>query len=578
MESKLILSVCNYLIPEVAQVITKDAYPDVHLMGFPANCNSGSISFEKVSAMALKSEFRGSDIVLIGGTCHNQDFYGKGFDHIDKVHLGQCFEIFCNHEIIQQYTSKGYYLVSNGWLKTTDQHIKNWGFDAETAKIFFGESLKGVLLLDTQITTDYLADLKKISDYMGLPYEIISVGLSHCKLYFESLIFNWRNKKSEEVFIKEISEITKKNADFSMVYSTLEDLIKLTKERDIVNVGFDLINVLFAPSKIRFKTSFHNTTETIEFKGMGNQTEPTDENSFAIDIVHSDDLLGVFHVIGVQFPQFIDEYKKLGKLISQIFGLALANAYKYEITLKQKEQIEETARELLKSNRSKDIFFSIIAHDLKGPLGSILGISELIQDAVASGGTQINEYSKLLHQGLTKTYNLIINLLEWSRSQTDHIEFSPNTYLLASVIDEIYLLLSESSDRKLIKLKHTVLPETEVFADENMLQTILRNLISNAIKYTRGGGIVSISASEEEQMLHLTIADNGIGMPPERLKQLFQIEYVESRPGTENEKGTGLGLILCKEFMDKHQGKIWAESDEEKGSTFHLIFPLKQLS
>jgi signal transduction histidine kinase len=167
--------------------------------------------------------------------------------------------------------------------------------------------------------------------------------------------------------------------------------------------------------------------------------------------------------------------------------------------------------------------------------------------------------------------------MELSQSQTGRMEFNPDFFELVDIIDDTELLLSGSIEQKSISLSKILPSNTPVFADKKMVSTILRNLISNAVKFTHPGGKISISVEEKQDELIVSVSDNGIGISEVNREKLFKIDQSYSSPGTKNEIGTGLGLILCKDFVEKHGGKIWVESELGKGSEFKFTIPIKDL-
>jgi len=240
---------------------------------------------------------------------------------------------------------------------------------------------------------------------------------------------------------------------------------------------------------------------------------------------------------------------------------------------KAEAEIKKTNEELRKLNAEKDKFFSIIAHDLKSPFNSIIGFSEILLEQVVEKNYQgMEEYTGIILQSSQRAMDLLMNLMEWSRSQTGRMEFNPEYFEMAELIDEVELLLNNAAGQKSIVITNTLPDNIAVYADKNMMSAVLRNLISNAIKFTHPGGEIIISA-EGKGGLTVSVSDNGIGIPKDRIEQLFRIHENYSTSGTQNERGTGLGLILCKEFIEKHGGKIWVESEEGKGSIFYFTIP-----
>jgi PAS domain S-box-containing protein len=238
------------------------------------------------------------------------------------------------------------------------------------------------------------------------------------------------------------------------------------------------------------------------------------------------------------------------------------------ILLEQKEELQ-------KLNSEKDKFFSIIAHDLINPFNSIINFSNLLEGHVKNKEhDEIEEISKIIHRSSNRMMNLLVNLMEWSQSKTGRMEFVPTRFEMEDLINDVILLFFETAKQKNITIQKSISLHKPIFADRNMLSTVMRNLISNAIKYTNIGGTINIIANENKGVLDVSVSDNGIGIEYERIQKLFQLNEIYSTLGTEREKGTGLGLILCKEFIEKHNGKIWVESTIDKGSVINFSIPI----
>lgn len=245
-----------------------------------------------------------------------------------------------------------------------------------------------------------------------------------------------------------------------------------------------------------------------------------------------------------------------------------------EELVNQKEQLEKMNKQLEELNATKDKFFSIIAHDLKNPFQTISGFAELLQAKFDNLSLEKKlKYINIIVASAKQTYNLLENLLTWSRSQTNKIKYEPTTFPIGVLINETLLLLKSNFEKKKIKVQTFLNYEKDVYADRNMITTVIRNLLTNAIKYTPNGGEIEIHTDVEKNKVELYIADSGIGMEQEQVQQLFKIEKGASMKGTDGETGTGLGIILCKEFIDKNNGKIWVESEPEKGSKFYITIP-----
>ncbi len=232
-------------------------------------------------------------------------------------------------------------------------------------------------------------------------------------------------------------------------------------------------------------------------------------------------------------------------------------------------------KELHELNLTKDKFFSIISHDLRGPFSGFLGLSKLLAEDLRNlTQEEIQKMAGALRDSATNLFRLLENLLEWSRMQQDRIRFNPGSTPLMPMLAETMRPVMDSANKKGIEISYQIPDGLEVFADEHMLASTIRNLTFNAVKYTPKGGKVSIAAKLiPGNSVEISVRDTGIGMTPEMVDDLFRLDVQTNRRGTEDEPSSGLGLLLCKDFVEKHGGKIWVESEEGKGSAFRFTLP-----
>jgi len=243
---------------------------------------------------------------------------------------------------------------------------------------------------------------------------------------------------------------------------------------------------------------------------------------------------------------------------------------------KQAEEISEKNRELAAINASKDRFFSIIAHDLRGPVGTISTFLGYLADTTNNlTNAQFSESLEVLKRSSQDIYNLLENLLTWSRIQYGNIDFNRQKINLAELIDANITLFGPVINQKRITLiNETTDKDNQIYADKDMINTVLRNLLNNALKFTNNGGQIAVSVKKLEKCMLVSVTDNGIGMKKETIDNLFKIEVKQNNIlGTNGEKGTGLGLILCKQFVERHGGQILIKSEHLKGSEFSFTIP-----
>lgn len=235
------------------------------------------------------------------------------------------------------------------------------------------------------------------------------------------------------------------------------------------------------------------------------------------------------------------------------------------------DKLKQSAIRLAELNATKDKFFSIIAHDLRGPLGTQREFTKILSEKDSHfSETERVQYLKMLEESSDLVYSLLENLLDWSRSQRGNITFQPISILFYDLVQRVVGLLNLFANKKKVIISNQIPKGQEIFADLLMIETVVRNLISNAIKFSYSNHEVTIGISNESQTTSpvFFVKDQGVGMEKEQLNNLFRLDKKISTPGTGQESGTGLGLILCKEFLEKHNGSVWVQSEPNKGSTF----------
>jgi two-component system sensor histidine kinase/response regulator len=254
--------------------------------------------------------------------------------------------------------------------------------------------------------------------------------------------------------------------------------------------------------------------------------------------------------------------------------IKIQNEELLELNLNLEKKVEERTQQLKELNATKDKFFSIIAHDLKNPFNTLMGFTELLRDNFEQfEQKQIKDYISILFETSRSSYTLLKNLLDWARSQTGRLTIQPEKIDLKQMVRNVLQLIEMPAAKQKMKIQNNIPAGIFVNADANTTDTILRNLVSNALKFTNDGGLITIECKAGNNEIEICVTDTGIGIPEENLDKLFRIDENISTKGTDSETGTGLGLILCKEFVEKNKGKIWVESQLDKGSRFYFTLP-----
>ncbi|MGQ1947826.1 ATP-binding protein [Geofilum sp. OHC36d9] len=327
--------------------------------------------------------------------------------------------------------------------------------------------------------------------------------------------------------------------DFEVICDNAKNLIQNRKNADYLNKILDVESGFL-----------HNMNEIVQRYEKENKTEI---NKFLFYLALSKMLLIVV----------------LALFILKIIRPAIFENKRYQ------DIVSDQNSKLLKLNKDKDLFITVLAHDLKSPFNSILGFLQLLEHNIRSNDINETESQiKIINNSANQVYNLLESLLNWARMQAGKVPFLPQKLQLSLICSETIELLKTNSIFKEIELNHFVEDDISIYADKAMISTVLRNLVSNAIKFTESGGVININAEINDAIVLITVSDNGIGMNNEVMNKLFDITQLYTTVGTKKEKGTGLGLVLCKAFVEKHNGTIWVESDLGIGSNFKFTLPI----
>lgn len=268
------------------------------------------------------------------------------------------------------------------------------------------------------------------------------------------------------------------------------------------------------------------------------------------------------------------EFDKFSKELEELESLWVSYQ---ELLLSYKaseEEIKKKNEELKEINETKDKFFSIISHDLRSPFQGLLGISNYLVDEFDNlPNEEIKELISTLNEALRNQYKFLDDLLNWSRLQSGRLTLEKTKFNLHTLVENVENLFETNLQTKKIELINHIPKEQFIFADEDMIFLLIRNLVSNAIKFTKPFGKIEITSYEFEYHLQIVVADNGIGIKPENLDKLFRLDSHYTTRGTNSETGNGLGLTLCKEIVTKHNGQIWVKSEVDKGTKIFFTIP-----
>ncbi len=400
--------------------------------------------------------------------------------------------------------------------------------------------------------------------------------------------------KDEISYLKEVSQIIVNDCGYQMVWIGFAENNKEKSIQPIAHAGFDKGYL------DKMKLSWSDTTErgrgptgtaartgkSVECKNMltDPKFKPWREEAIkrgymsciAIPLLAEDKALGVVTIYSKDPDPFTEDEKNLLSEIANDLAYGVSAIRMRDARARDEEKLRKYAADLKNLNATKDKFFGIIAHDLRNPFTTLLGASELLTSQAENYDlANIKKFSKILNESAKQGYALLENLLEWARAQTGSLTYTPQAINIKELVSENISYIKVYATNKQINLQSEIKEDAQVVADRNMLNTVLRNLLHNALKFTYPGGSVSITAESNHQHMLLSVKDTGMGIPKKDIDKLFRIDVKYTNQGTAQERGTGLGLILCKEFVEKHGGTIWVESTLKKGSEFKFTIPLK---
>ncbi|MCD4790947.1 MAG: tetratricopeptide repeat protein [Bacteroidales bacterium] len=432
--------------------------------------------------------------------------------------------------------------------------------------------------------------LKKV----GLSDDILNCIETGNIMYNEK---EYKSKWGKDVFLKYIiAPVKNKRGNITSLIINIEDVTyskKIEKSRTQSELKYRILvenslqaMLIIQDEKLIFANSRMKELTQYSFKELS-----VKEKNWLRLIIHPDDYERALNNIkggleGEKIPART-EYKyirKDGKVrwietlgsIVDYYGKPALLVVAIDVTERKETEsiLIESGEKLREANAMKDKFFSIIAHDLKNPFNAIMGFSNLLYEAYDNiDEKQRKIFIKNICEASESTFKLLQNLLEWSRTQTENIDYNPEIIDISVLVNENITVLKSSAINKGIKVNTTVTYNTTAFADENMIKAVIRNLLSNAIKFAKPGGKIEITAENTDNTVEVCVADMGIGIEEKNLNKLFRIDDQFKTIGTANEQGTGLGLILCKEFVERNTGKIWAESELGIGSKFKFTLP-----
>jgi len=556
-----------------------------------------SAKYNDFDNLVKAHSFVGVAFRILGNYSESTDYYYKGLELAKKYNVveqeGYSYINIANLHIYQEYYNSALENLNKALViaeRTDNKRMKAYVY------LNFGRA--------QLLRKEYDNALINFEKTLALREEIQQIsGLAVCYKYLGDVYFEKKNFDNALIKYKESLKTVDKESDKDLtanIYIKIAEIYLFSKDYTLAEtnannakqiaqeIGAKLVirDALKVLSEVYYETEqFKKTAESNKSIIKYNDTlfsQQLSEKIFnleyrfekekkqaEIDLLNKDKQIQELLLTRSQTLSIT-----LSIILSLVTAMFIYFLYTYRHRQKQNKILQEQKEELKRLNLSKDKMFLIIGHDLRGPVGSLVSLIEVLlaEEEISSNKSLVNTFNVFM-KSVQSINDLLENLLFWARNQRGEDAYVPEKLNLNLIVEKNLLVFKGIADSKEISLKTSIFEEYNVFADKNMLTLIVRNLLSNAIKYTPKGGSINIEVIRKNGNLQLSVKDTGIGFTPEVAAKIFKSDTFYTTIGTNNEKGSGLGLILCKEFVKRMNGEIWVESTPGAGSTFSFTIP-----
>lgn len=576
MTEHLRLVVCSTLEEEVRTVLSTLESPKFLVSPVQCLCHIPLAASRKLFADAVAgASDQGRHQILVLGRlgCMVAELPGNLAQDVRSFADRQCFELIAPPKLIEHLQGSGAFLTSPGWIRKWKHVMREWGADRDAARLMFQEMARKIVLLDTFCSEEYLEQLYDFADYVGLPVEIMPIGLEYLQSRLGNEISHWRASQSA----RELDHANRNASDNMMVMDLLKDVVHTLDEEGILEKIRTLLEMLLAPKSVRFcppdncSATTRGESLTLQEKSKVPALWDVTISGFRIPLVRDRLILCWIECEGIMFPEYRDHYSQLISMLSDVFALSINNARIHDTLKCHALELDILRVKADAANKSKSAFLASMSHEIRTPMNGIFGLLQLLQTTALDD--EQGEYVEMTMNAAKNLLNLLNDILDLSKVEAGKIDIHNSEFNLSDLCRSMPSIFIEQIHKKNIALAINIAPDvpSPIISDEVRLRQVLFNLVGNAMKFTESGSVnVQIGVGSNvghKRTLHFSVTDTGIGIPEDQIRKLFKPFTQVDDSLSRKHQGAGLGLSIVKHLVELMGGSIGLESILGQGTT-----------